>query len=87
MQTRDVSWWPKVSAWEGCGADFGCWTPMCERWFQKRLEGIRSGEKRPCSSKDWSRNLKFGKHAREFYTKGKIIGRTFLIDGCKVRPA
>ena len=85
-QTRDISWWPKVHTWEGSGIDVGCWTPMCEQWFQKRLQSIKSGEGRVFSSKVWSKNLKYAKQKQGFYTGAKKIGEDFIINNCMVLP-
>ncbi|KAF9784299.1 hypothetical protein BJ322DRAFT_990744, partial [Thelephora terrestris] len=52
-QTKDLSWWPKVNTWEGSGLDFGCWTPLCERWFQGHLKKIQEGRTQPYATRQW----------------------------------
>jgi len=77
-QTRDISWWPKVSAWKGCGLDVGCWTPLCEHWFQRRLENIVSGKARPLGSVTWVKNLRYEKETKKFFTQFNRLGDQFL---------
>lgn len=80
-----MSWWPKVTTWENSGIDFGCWTPMCERWFRNRLESLREGKAKTFSSKEWYKNLRYQKETKKFLTKWKSIGEDFLIKGCGIR--
>ena len=84
-QTRDISWWPKVATWEGSGIDVGCWTPMCERWFQKRMEGIRQSGKAPYSSSTWKKSLTYERGLTvKFFANAKNIGRDFLRNECRI---
>ena len=84
-QRKDLSWWPKVTAWEGSGIDVGCWTPMCKRWYQKHLESIKEGKGRPYSSAEWTKNLRYGKETKKFFTNWKNIGQRFLMEECGIR--
>jgi hypothetical protein len=80
----DLSWWPKVSTWEASSLNVGCWTPLCEQWFRKRLQGIRDGTARPYTSTAWSKNLRYEKHSKEFFRNWNNIGRDFLIKECSI---
>ena len=80
----DLSWWPKVSTWEASNLNVGCWTPLCERWFRKRLQGIKDGTARPQSSTVWAKNLRYEKRSKEFFRNWKDIGRDFLIKECSM---
>ena len=84
---KDLSWWPKVTTWENSGVDFGCWTPMAERWFRNRLEALRQceGKTRAHSAKEWYKNLRFQKETKKFLTNWNVIGRDFLKAECRVR--
>ncbi|KZP02660.1 hypothetical protein FIBSPDRAFT_666587, partial [Athelia psychrophila] len=53
IQGSDCSWWPKQSTWEGSGLNIGCWTPDCERWYQRRLELLRGGKETLKTAKQW----------------------------------
>jgi hypothetical protein len=83
-QKRDISWWPKVATFDGSGLHVGCWTEICERWFQKRLEGIRSGRP-PNSSATWKKNLTYERRAGMFFSNANNIGRGFLRDECRIQ--
>lgn len=78
LQTRDISWWPKINVWNGCGLDLGCWTPQCEQWFQRRLERILSGTERPQGTSRWKKNLRYEKETRKFVGQFRNLGRHFL---------
>ena len=84
-QTKDLSWFPKITTWDGSGIDVGCWTPMCERWFRKRLESIKGGMAGPYSSQQWQKNLRYGKETKKFITSCKNIGHKFLVENCSIR--
>lgn len=84
-QRQDISWWPKVTTWEGSGIDVGCWTPMSECWFQKRVQDIQSGKVGAYSSKAWSKNLRYAKETKKFFVNCKNVGRNFLINECMIR--
>lgn len=84
-QRKDLSWWPKVTTWEGSGAYVGCWTPMCERWFRKRIQAIREGEAKLFSSTQWQKNLRYDKDTKKFFMNWKNIGRDFLVGECLVQ--
>lgn len=75
-----MSWWPKVNAWKGCGLDVGCWTPLCEHWFKRRLENILSGKARPLGSSTWVKNLRYEKETKKFFSNFKDLGDEFLTD-------
>lgn len=81
----DMSLWPKVTTWEATGAYVGCWTPMCERWFRKRIESIRKGEAKMYSSTQWQKNLRYEKETKKFFKNCKNIGRDFLVKECLVK--
>lgn len=84
-QRQELSWWPKITTWEGSGADHGCWSPMCERWFRKRLESLRSGTARPYSSSAWAKNLRYAKETKNFIQTLDHIGRNFLAEDCTIQ--
>jgi hypothetical protein len=77
-QREDRSWWPKVTTWEGSPLDVGCWTPMCEQWFQKCLVQLREGSTRPYNASQWAKNLRYAKLTKKFFETSKKIGRNFL---------
>jgi hypothetical protein len=85
-QTQDMSWWPKVTTFEASSLNAGCWTPLCERWFRKRLEALRSGSISTYSSSAWQKNLRYGKnHAKEFIRRSKNLGQDYLSNICNVQ--
>ncbi|KAK7462120.1 hypothetical protein VKT23_007723 [Stygiomarasmius scandens] len=56
-QPKDLSWWPKASTWRVGNRNFGYWTPDCEKFYQDRLEDIRSGKAQPKSASEWHRTF------------------------------
>jgi hypothetical protein len=60
-QTRDISWWPKPSAWEISGLNIGFWSADCEAWFQRRVQDIGSGTAELRSPSQWKQSLRFAK--------------------------
>ncbi|THH19829.1 hypothetical protein EUX98_g8703 [Antrodiella citrinella] len=58
-QTEDASWWPKQSVWKRCGLYVGYWSEDCERWFQLRLQGIKSCKEQPKNAAAWKDALKY----------------------------
>lgn len=82
---KDLSWWPKVTTWENSGMDFGCWTPMAERWFRKQLEALKDGRSRACSAKEWYKNLRFQKETKKFLANWNTLGWDFLKVECRMR--
>jgi hypothetical protein len=83
-QTEDRSWWPKVTTWEGSGLNVGCWTPMCEQWFQKRLIQLQAGSNRPYNASQWAKNLRYAKKTKKFIENANKLGRNFLAKECEV---
>jgi hypothetical protein len=79
-QTVDTSWWPKVTTWDGCGLDAGCWTPQCERWFKQRLEKILQGTETPKNTKTWDKNLRYEKESKAFFSNAQELTYTFLTE-------
>jgi len=77
-QTIDTSWWPKVTTWDGCDLDAGCWTPQCERWFTRRLERILGGVETPKNTKTWGKNLRYEKQCKPFVSKAQELTYAFL---------
>jgi hypothetical protein len=71
---KDLSWWPNVTTWERSGINIGCWTPMCERWFRRRLAAVRESQGKPYSSTQWSKNPRYWKN----------IGQDFLTGECAI---
>ena len=61
QQVAECSWWPKMTAWEGNGLDFGYWNLTCETWFQKRLEKIKENPDALRTAKQWKNALMFQK--------------------------
>ena len=86
-QRLDLSWWPKVTTWEASGAYVGFWTPLCERWFRKRLEFLRLGKARPYTSSQWAGNLRYAPETKKFFNNFKNIGRDYLIRECEMTTA
>ena len=82
-QRQDLSWWPKVTTFEGSGLNVGCWTPMCENWFKKRSEGIHAGRVGPNSSIAWQKNLKYAKETKKFVKNSMDLAERFLVDTCQ----
>jgi hypothetical protein len=78
LQTSDQSWWPKHSAWEGSGADFGFWSASSEMWFQRRLTEIRNGTATLRTGKQWSNALSFHKATRHFIKANESLAAQFL---------
>ena len=76
----DVSWWPKVTAWDGCDLDAGCWTPQCEHWFTQRLEKILRGAETPKNTKTWDKNLRYEKQSKVFFSNAQELTRAFLTE-------
>jgi len=77
-QTSDQSWWPKHSAWEGSGADFGFWSASNEMWFQNRLAEIRAGTAILRNGGHWKNALSFHKATRRFITANESLAAQFL---------
>jgi hypothetical protein len=46
-------WWPPHSTWITGSYYVGYWTEQCERWYQDRLEAIKTGKARPLTRKEW----------------------------------
>lgn len=84
-QRLDLSWWPKVTTWEASGINVGCWTPLCEHWFKKCADALRSGKARPYTSTQWGKNLRYEKKGKAFFSNIKNIGRDFLIQDCRIK--
>jgi hypothetical protein len=57
-QESDVSWWPKQSTFLKSGLYVGYWSAWCEKWFQERLQEIKSGKAKPMDPKQWKAVLK-----------------------------
>ncbi|KAJ7085985.1 hypothetical protein C8R43DRAFT_965154 [Mycena crocata] len=57
-QTSTQSWWPKPAAFEISDMNVGWWSPLCEEWFQKRLQQIASGTATLPTHARWKHNLK-----------------------------
>ena len=85
-QMKDLSWWPKVTTWEGSGLDAGIWTPGCKHWFQKRLASIRSGQVGLYTSTEWGKYLRYLNNIRNFLERFKGVGEKFLVEDCRKRP-
>jgi hypothetical protein len=78
LQTSDQSWWPKHSAWEGSGADFGFWSASNEMWFQGRLAGIRKGTAELRTGGRWTNALCLHKLTRRFLKANESLAAKFL---------
>jgi hypothetical protein len=78
LQTADMSWWPKQSAWERSGADFGYWSAKCEEWFQTRLTEIRDGKIGLRAAKHWNNALCFHKKTRRFLDINETLAARYL---------
>jgi hypothetical protein len=78
LQISDMSWWPKHSAWERSGADFGYWSAKCEEWFQTRLTEIRDGKKALRAAGTWSNALSFQRKTRRFINANEELAAKYL---------
>ncbi|KAH7917322.1 hypothetical protein BV22DRAFT_989523, partial [Leucogyrophana mollusca] len=79
-QTADRSWWPKQSVWTGSNFDLGYWSPENERWFQDRIQQIRSGSATPLSSRNWVNSLKRYKQTSKLVSANLAAAESFLND-------
>ena len=77
IQSMDLSWWPKISAWDGSIYDVGCWSPASEAWFQNRLANIEDNKAWPIQAGKWVKNIR--KEAK-FYDGFNGLGCRFLQD-------
>jgi hypothetical protein len=78
LQVSDMSWWPKHSAWQSSGADFGYWSAMNESWFQTRLTEIRNGVAKLRSGKQWGNSLSFNKKTKQLITANEALAKKYL---------
>jgi hypothetical protein len=60
--------------------DVGYWSPFCEKWFQKRLQGIRDGKEHPRSSNEWRQALVFNKATNRVLEAMEDASTRFLLD-------
>jgi hypothetical protein len=74
-----LSWWPKHSAWIKSGLDVGYWSESCERWFQIRLENIRSGDAKLRSGQEWTQAIgRLEPKAKKVTTASRDLASTAL---------
>ncbi|KAF8575666.1 hypothetical protein K439DRAFT_1303576, partial [Ramaria rubella] len=50
---KDVSWWPKPTAWSASGLNVGYWSPAAEKWYQNQLVQIRNETAELYHAKKW----------------------------------
>ena len=77
-QTRDISWWPKPSAWLGSGLNVGYWSKDCESWFRKRLGDIKAGKAILRTQSQWRHSLKFTSDCVNVAQKNEQLAAEFL---------
>ena len=77
-QTSDVSWWPKHSAWQNSGADFGYWSSTCESWFQTRLQHIQNNSAPLRTARQWTNALIFQRKTRAFISATESAAARYL---------
>jgi hypothetical protein len=80
-QTAESSWWSKPTAWQSSGLYTGIWTPSCEKWYQARLQGIRSNTQGVKTSAQWRNSLRFDRDARILRDRNEGNSAAFL-DQC-----
>jgi len=79
-QVALTSWWPRHETWSQSGMDVGYWAPFCEKWFQKRLRGIRDGTEHPRSTTEWKQALVFNKATNRVKEAVEEASARFLTD-------
>ncbi|KIJ32862.1 hypothetical protein M422DRAFT_127413, partial [Sphaerobolus stellatus SS14] len=50
---RQLSWWPKPTAWANSGLDVGYWSSECESWYQQRITDINQYAAQLRTSEQW----------------------------------
>ncbi|KAF8890625.1 hypothetical protein BD779DRAFT_238843 [Infundibulicybe gibba] len=66
-QHSSSSWWPRQDTWMRSGACHGHWTVDNERWFQDRLERIRTGNATLICNTKWRKALEGQRLLRRIY--------------------
>ncbi|KAH8096995.1 hypothetical protein BXZ70DRAFT_908245 [Cristinia sonorae] len=56
---KEISWWPKLSTWNSCGLYVNLWTPLCEEWYQARVQKLTKGEGTCLPQSKWRSNLRY----------------------------
>lgn len=74
-----------MTTWEASGIYVGCWTPLCEHWFQKRLQSIRAHAGGTYTSTQWGKNLRYAKETKKFFVNAKKVGQDFMVESCEIR--
>src|SRR5882724_629764 len=79
-QSANMSWWPKLIAWNNSGMQVGFWSPYCEEWFQLHLKSILSGGASPRTSKGWDQALKLARKQSKLACNYEHLAAQFVTD-------
>jgi hypothetical protein len=75
------SWWPKASAWDNSGLDFGAWAPADEAWYLRRKRDLADGFAKAVQARDWKGNIKFERpKVARFLPRSRSLARSFITD-------
>ncbi|KAK0492852.1 hypothetical protein EDD18DRAFT_1357214 [Armillaria luteobubalina] len=76
--TEDVSWFPKLTAWEGCHLDVGFWSADTESWYQHRIAKYIGGDFNCENQTQWRKSLKLCHDAPKVTDALKVVSCGFL---------
>ncbi|KAK0196725.1 hypothetical protein F5146DRAFT_1129524 [Armillaria mellea] len=76
--TEHVSWFPKPTAWKGCGLDVGFWSADDESWYMHRVAKYLGGDFKCENQTEWRRSLKLCREASKVSEALEMVSRAFL---------